>query len=56
MVVGWQEVASFALILAAMAYLVRPFVRRPARRQAGGCALGACRGCPLAQPMPGRPP
>ncbi len=55
MVGDWQEIAALALIFAAMAYLVRPFVRRPARRPIGGCALSMCRGCPLGpDARPGR--
>jgi hypothetical protein len=41
----WQDVAALALVVAAIVCLVRPFVRRTARGPAGGCALGACRGC-----------
>ena len=43
---GWQDVVTFALVLAAALYLARGVLNRLTRKSAGGCASG-CGGCPV---------
>jgi len=44
MTFDWQNLAALAIVLSAVAYLVRRTWRTVAKKRAGGC--GACGSCP----------